>query len=485
MNFCVKLAADVIDKPLHHIITLSIQQKKFPSGWKLSKVIPLHKKNCKMDRQNFRPVAILSPLSKILEKIVYEQIYEYFSKNKIFHPSMHGYRQHRSTQTAMLSMYDRWVTAAAGGHVSGVVLLDLSEAFDLVEPNLLIQKLRIYGLDEDYLSWVESYLTDRYQAVWIDHVLSQFLHCPVGVPQGSNLGPLFFLIFFNDLPYNLECDVDNYADDTTLTATGKSVEEIGNKLTEDCLVVSQWMRSNMLKLNPGKTHILTVGTSQRLRTLPETVQVVMDDVVLQEDPSHCELLLGCQVESDLKWHSQVECLLSKLRTRLTGLANLRFIVPFPVRKTITEGIFNSVLVYCLPLYGGSDKRDVKDIQILQNKAAQIVCHAPPRANRNQLFNTLGWMTVNQLITYHTLITVFKIRNSKEPEYLASILTTDSRTGRIFLPNFELGLAQKSFTYRGAGQWNSLPESLRKITKISLFKKNLKVWIIENIPRFLD
>ena len=484
-NFCVKLAADVIDKPLHHIITLSIQQKKFPSGWKLSKVIPLHKKNCKMDRQNFRPVAILSPLSKILEKIVYEQIYEYFSKNKIFHPSMHGYRQHRSTQTAMLSMYDRWVTAAAGGHVSGVVLLDLSAAFDLVEPNLLIQKLRIYGLDEDYLSWVESYLTDRYQAVWIDHVLSQFLHCPVGVPQGSNLGPLFFLIFFNDLPYNLECDVDNYADDTTLTATGKSVEEIGNKLTEDCLVVSQWMRSNMLKLNPGKTHILTVGTSQRLRTLPETVQVVMDDVVLQEDPSHCELLLGCQVESDLKWHSQVECLLSKLRTRLTGLANLRFIVPFPVRKTITEGIFNSVLVYCLPLYGGSDRRDVKDIQILQNKAAQIVCHAPPRANRNQLFNTLGWMTVNQLITYHTLITVFKIRNSKEPEYLASILTTDSRTGRIFLPNFELGLAQKSFTYRGAGQWNSLPESLRKITKISLFKKNLKVWIIENIPRFLD
>ena len=138
-----------------------------------------------------------------------------------------------------------------------------------------------------------------YQAVWIDHVLSQFLHCPIGVPQGSNLGPLFFLVFFNDLPYNLECDVDNYADDTTLTATGKSVEEIGNKLTEDCQAVSHWMRSNMLKLNPGKTHILTVGTSQRLRNLPEPVQVVMDDVVLQEDPSHSELLLGCQVKSNL------------------------------------------------------------------------------------------------------------------------------------------------------------------------------------------
>ena len=111
-NFCVKLAADVIDKPLHHVITLSILQKRFPSGWKLSKVIPLHKKHSKLEMKNYRPVAILSPLSKILEKIVYKQIYEYFTVNKIFHPNLHGYRQNRSTQTALLSMYDRWVRAA-------------------------------------------------------------------------------------------------------------------------------------------------------------------------------------------------------------------------------------------------------------------------------------------------------------------------------------------------------------------------------------
>ena len=133
--------------------------------------------------KNYRPVSILSPLSKILEKVVYEQLYDYMSRNKIFHQNLHGYRQHRSTQTALLTMYDRWIKAAVRGQVSGAVLLDLSAAFDLVDPELLVTKLGIYGLDEDFLCWIQSYLTSRYQAVWLDHTLSEFLLCEIGVPQ--------------------------------------------------------------------------------------------------------------------------------------------------------------------------------------------------------------------------------------------------------------------------------------------------------------
>ena len=125
---------------------------------------------------------LISPLSKVLEKIIYGEIYNYFTNNKLFHPNLHGYRKHRSTQTALLQMYNKWVQSASDGQLSAVVLLDLSAAFDLVDHGLLLQKLKAYGLDDDILCWVESYLTNRYQAVWIDHALSEFLSCKVGVP---------------------------------------------------------------------------------------------------------------------------------------------------------------------------------------------------------------------------------------------------------------------------------------------------------------
>ena len=173
-NFSVKLAADYIAQPLHHIVTLSLLQQKFPTAWKYSKVLPLHKKGELLERKNYRPVAILSPLSKVLEKIVFEELYTYFHDHRLFHPSLHGYRKHRSTQTALLQLYDRWVRAASGGQLSGVVLLDLSAAFDLVDPQLLLQKLKLYGAGDEVLGWFESYLTGREQAVWIDHSLSDF-----------------------------------------------------------------------------------------------------------------------------------------------------------------------------------------------------------------------------------------------------------------------------------------------------------------------
>ena len=142
--------------------------------------------------------------------------------------------------------------------LSGVVLVDLSAAFHLVFPLLPIQKLKIYGFDDSTRQWILTYLTDRYQSVWIDHVLSDFEENSIGVPQGSNLGPLFFLIFFNDLPTFISGSIDCYADDSTLGATGKDIVDIGNKLSSDCDQLSSWMNANSFKVNADKTSFTLV-----------------------------------------------------------------------------------------------------------------------------------------------------------------------------------------------------------------------------------
>ena len=482
-NYSLKLAADIVFQPIHHIVCLSIIQCKFPDIWKYSKVIPLHKKGDMTDRKNYRPVAILSPVSKVVEKIVYEQIYDYFTRNRLFHPNLHGYRRNRSTQTALIQVYDRWIRAAMEGKLSGVVLLDLSAAFDLVDADLLLKKLKIYGFENDILSWLKSYLVNRHQAVWIDHILSGFLHCEAGVPQGSNLGPLLFLIFYNDLPMSLSCSLDAYADDSTMSVSGTTLEEIGVSLTENCTTVCNWMKGNKLKLNPDKTHLLTVGTSARLQLQDSSLEVYMDGFKLNESLDRKEMLLGCLIEPHLKWHQQIEFVMKKLQQRLTAIRNLGSKVPFDIRCKIAEGMFMSVLAYCLPVFGGCNKGEIDSLQIMQNYAARFVTKSDRRTNRQTMFLQTGWLTVRQLIQYHTALAIYRIRDSKEPEYLSKILLKENRVNKIIIPNTTLSLAKRSFCFRGAEEWNQLPEAVRSCGKIGVFKAKLKSWILENIPPF--
>jgi len=247
------------------------------------------------------------------------------------------------------------------------------------------------------------------------------------------------------------------------------------------------MKANMLKLNADKTHILNAGTRQRLQNLVSLVKVSIDGFLLEEEfelDKH-ELLLGCLISPDLKWKSHITTLKSKLKKRLVALTNLRFTAPFNTKKLVADGIFNSIMVYCLPLFGGCDGVHIKELQILQNKAAQVVCNVPPRFSRKLLFSKTNWLTVNQLSVYHALITTFRIRQSKEPEYLAEILTNDGRQQRIHRTITKLSLAMKSFTFRASSLWNNLPSNLRNSSSQAYFKKHLRTWVQQNVKQFLD
>ena len=175
----------------------------------------------------------------------------------------------------------------------------------------------------------------------------------------------------------------------------------------------------------------------------------------------------------------------QLRIRVAALMKIKWIAPFDVKNQVVDSIFTSVLTYCISLFGGMDVGHVNDLQILQNQAAQIVCGAPARTNRMYLFDRADWFTIRQLVVYHTLTMVFKIRWNKEPEYLSSMLTEDTRGQRICRSDTRLNLAFKSFGFHVPQFWNQLPLSIRTCDKISSFKGLLKEWIQKEIPRFVE
>ena len=217
--------------------------------------------------------------------------------------------------------------------------------------------------------------------------------------------------------------------------------------------------------------------------MEQDLVVMMEGVRLEESPERCEELLGITVQCDLKWSEQIENLTRKLGTRLTGLEKLKYVMSKSGRKNIVQGVFNSVLCYCIPLFGGCNKSEVHQLQVKQNRAAQCVLNLPPRTSRAIVYDKLGWLTVLQLIAYHTLIAVYRVRMKKEPEHLASHLCWDNIYENIIVQNNKLGLYRDSFVYRGSTLWNKLPKSLRKESKIGTFKTKLVTWVEEKIARF--
>ena len=211
--------------------------------------------------------------------------------------------------------------------------------------------------------------------------------------------------------------------------------------------------------------------------------MLMDGEVLKESEENNEVLLGVVMQCDLKWSLQIEALTDKLKKRLTGLEKLQFVMDRVNKKSIVQGMFNSVLCYCLPLFGGSSNTEISGLQVLQNRAAKIVLNFPPRSSRDIMFDKLTWLTVRQLIAYHTLITVYRIRASQEPEHLAEMLSRDNHNGHIVVKNTRLELYRKSFVFRGSLLWNRLPGSLRIENKLSIFKKGVRSWVLETISRY--
>ena len=508
-TYILKLMVDDVLPAVTHIVNLSIQQAAFPSQYKIAKVIPLLKKDDPLDPKNYRPVAILCILSKVIERAIFMQIVEYMNSNDLFHPNHHGFRAGHSTTTAMIQMYDSWVQAVDKGELTGVCMLDMSAAFDVVDHEILLSKLKLYGFDEKALQWVGNYLSGRIQALYIDGALSSFLAVDVGVPQGSISGPLCYILFTNDLPETIldtrshdhwskltthcpECGgLCCFADDSTYSVASQDQDVLEEKLNEKYTVMANYLGNNRLKLNDDKTHLLIMTTRQKRRLLHIDIQI--DTPTEEIKPIKSEKLLGIIIQEDLKWSEYIlhheKSLVKQLSSRLSALKMISGIASFKIRFMIANGIFCSKLIFQISLWGGAEEYLLKTLQIVQNKAARFVTRRGKYTPVAELLKQCGWLSVRQLVFYHGVILIYKTITTKSPKYICSKLSSEfpyntrlaeSESVRMG-PDFQakLDLTERSFMNRATVNFNQLPAELRKDLKIETFKLKLKLWVMEN------
>ncbi len=273
----VKVSADFIAPHITSICNASISTVSFPDPWKRARVAPIFKSGDQNDYSNYRPISVLPILYKILERHVYDCLYEYLNTYKLLLNEQSGFWKNCSCQTHLVKLIDHFLENIDNGNLCGIILIDLHKAFDLVDHELMIDRLRLYVCIDTSRHWFLSYLSGRYQRVSYDGHLSDHLPVTLGVPQCSLLWPLFFILFINDLVLKVEnAHLEMYADDSILCTAAKSVEIINSILTAQAKPVYCWISINCMVLNVDKTECMLLGTVKRLNSALKDFSVRMN-----------------------------------------------------------------------------------------------------------------------------------------------------------------------------------------------------------------
>ena len=394
-------------------------------------------------------------------------------------------------------------------------MLDMSAAFDVVDHGLLLGKLKLYGFEEDALLWMENYLTGRSQCVTINGELSELQPVTCGVPQGSILGPVLYCLFTNEFPEILhnedrataagerteeevqwppyrasqgrECSITTYADDATLSRGAKEENELSEKLSLDYTAISEYLTSNRLKINDDKTKLIVMN-SGRPRVAEAASKVIIRTTTEPVQPIKSEKLLGCIIQEDLKWSCHLRDsdvnVISVLNKRIGALKTLRKVASFKQRRTLGNGIFMSKLLYCMNLWGGCSSA----LQVCQNRAARVITRNDWSVRNEANLGQLEWLNCKQLVFYFSALQMYKIRKFRSPASLSEMFDwrynyrTRAAAAGLVKPvgTARLALAQDSFRWRAAANFNRIPVNITEIISLDSFKKSLKTWIMENI-----
>ena len=420
----MKNMKDAILPALTHIINLSLRDGVFPSIWKLAKVIPLFKNNGdKSESKCYRPIALLPVFSKILEKFVSRWLNQHMEKNRLWSDRQHGYREKRSTATALLQLQEEVLKRFEEGHDVAVSSYDSSAAFDTLTHSILLKKLKMYGCSDSVLRWFQSYLSDRWQYCEIGGKKSSTKRITQGVFQGSVLGPLLYVLYVNCLSTLEDQDtkLSLYADDiNAATRLTKNKHENRVRISVMAAQLQRYMDSHHLKFNSEKTCLIV-----KTRTVNNThgyLNMKLGDKVIEQDDT--TKVLGVVLGRDEKYKEYLftgeKSMLKFLTTRHSLLKMLSKYADFKTRKALAEGLILSKINYCVTLWGSSTDEMLQKVHVMVNDVVRTVFGVGRKrfVNLRPMYQKLKWLDVRQTLKYHDLITAHNIITHDTPQDLS-------------------------------------------------------------------
>lgn len=422
----------------------------FPEKLRRAKILPVFKSGQKDSLNNFRPISILPAISKVFEEAIKRRLLGYFENKRLFSNSQYGYRSGRSTVAAIRELVDSVAEAFDRRDELGLLCCDLSKAFDCVDHSVLLDKLKLYGVRGTPLQVIESYLSDRKQWVHWDGEISGVRVPNRGVPQGSVLGPLLFIIYMNDLPDNINCvGALMYADDASFLV--RSLDEKESVLGE----AVEWIGANKLKINTKKTQELMFST--------------------RNSGGSSLRLLGLYLDPVLAWSVHVANLQPELAKSIYAIRRIRRIAGQDAARLAYFGAFHSRATYGILLWGGSSH--VKEIFLQQKKAIRAVVGVNSRTSCRQIFKSLEILTI---MSCYILSCLIQFHMTDKPPTHSDIHNYDTRNkDKIVTPFHRIGRAQTSTNYISIKLYNHLPDRVKNL-ETSKFKRTLIRLLRENV-----
>jgi hypothetical protein len=396
----------------------------FPDKLKIAQISPIYKKDDESLFNNYRPISLLPAISKVFEKIIFKQLYDYFHINKLFYNSQYGFRAEHSTEFAALELIDRVLVEMDKNEIPISIFLDLSKAFDTLDHPILLNKLDYYGIKGDALNLMKSYLSDRKQYVEIDGIQSDTLVIKTGVPQGSILGPLLFIIYINDIANSSNIfEFIIYADDTTLSGTLKIIikksqmKSINEIINNELSNINDWLKVNKLSLNIQKSKFILFHTAQR--NIPQ-LEIKIDNVKIEQVKDFN--FLGLTLNENLHWNAHINKISNRISRSLGILNKLKHFLPIQTKILIYNSLILSHLNFGILAWGYKCDRIIK----LQKKAIRILSLSKYNAHTEPLFKELKLLKCTDILKIQELKFYFKYKHDKLPHYLQNLPIMSNR-----------------------------------------------------------